>query len=144
MPQPTGGEPVNVMSAMSGWSTSALPTVDPPPVTTLSQPSGRPHSSSNISARAMAENGVWLAGFSTTGQPAAIAGATLWATRFSGKLNGLMAPTTPTGTRRTKPSLPSPDVAGVERHHLAGQRAGHGGGELERADRPGRPRPAPS
>ena len=60
------------------------------------------------SARAMAESGVWLAGFSTTGQPAAMAGATLWATRLSGKLNGVMAPTTPIGTRRVKPSLPSP------------------------------------
>ncbi len=56
----------------------------------------------------MAENGVWLAGFSTTGHPAAMAGASLWATRLSGKLNGLMAPTTPIGRRSVKPSLPSP------------------------------------
>ena len=41
MPQPTSGEPVNVISAMSAWSTSALPTVPPPPVTTLSQPGGQ-------------------------------------------------------------------------------------------------------
>ena len=53
-------------------------------------------------------NGVWLAGLSTTGQPAAIAGASLWATRLSGKLNGLIAPTTPIGTRSVKPILPSP------------------------------------
>ena len=59
-------------------------------------------------ASAIALNGVWLAGFSTTGQPAAIAGASLWATRLSGKLNGAIAPTTPMGTRRVKPSLPSP------------------------------------
>ena len=56
----------------------------------------------------MDENGVWLAGFSTTGQPAAMAGATLCTTRFSGKLNGAMAPTTPMGTRNVNPSLPSP------------------------------------
>src|SRR5947208_16626648 len=56
----------------------------------------------------MAESGVWLAGLSTTGQPAAIAGASLWATRFNGKLNGEMAPTTPIGNRRVNPSLPSP------------------------------------
>ena len=42
-------------------------------------------------ASAIAESGVWRAGLSTTGQPAAIAGATLWATRLSGKLNGLIA-----------------------------------------------------
>ena len=35
---------------------------------------------------------------------AAIAGATLCATRFSGKLNGVIARTTPAGTRRTKAS----------------------------------------
>ena len=35
--------------------------------------------------------------------PAASAGPTLWHTRFSGKLNGLMAATTPHGTRRVKP-----------------------------------------
>src|SRR6478672_2149438 len=56
----------------------------------------------------MADSGVWLAGLSTTGQPAAIAGASLWATRLSGKLNGLIAPITPIGTRSVKASLPSP------------------------------------
>ena len=34
--QPTSGEPVNVIRATSGWSTSAFPTVPPPPVTTCS------------------------------------------------------------------------------------------------------------
>ena len=70
----------------------ALPTDPPPPVTTLIQPGGRPHSSTSSSTSAMDENGVWLAGFCTTAQPAAMAGASLWATRFSGKLNGVMAP----------------------------------------------------
>ena len=37
-----------------------------------------------------------------------MAGASLWATRLSGKLNGEMAATTPTGTRRVKASRPSP------------------------------------
>ena len=32
----------------------------------------------------------------------------MWATRLSGKLNGEIAPTTPIGTRITKPTLPSP------------------------------------
>ena len=35
-PADVGGEPVNVIRAMSGWSTRALPTVPPPPVTTWS------------------------------------------------------------------------------------------------------------
>ena len=59
----------------------------------------------------MADSGVWLAGLSTSGQPAARAGATLWATRLRGKLNGVMPPTTPTGKRRVKASLPSPTSA---------------------------------
>ena len=71
-------------------------------------PLGRPHSSRSSSARAMADSGVCDAGFSTTGHPAAIAGASLCATRLSGKLNGLIAPTTPMGTRSVNPSLPSP------------------------------------
>ncbi len=108
MPQPTSGEPVKVMRATSGWSTSAFPTVPPPPVTTFSQPAGRSHSSSRTSASSSDVRGVCDAGFSTTGHPAAIAGATLWLTRFSGKLNGLIAPTTPTGTRSVNPSFPMP------------------------------------
>ncbi len=55
--------------------------------------------------------GVCDAGFSTTGHPAAIAGATLCATRLSGKLNGLIAPTTPMGIRSVNASLPSPTSA---------------------------------
>ena len=131
---PTSGEPVNVMRAMSSWSTSALPTVEPPPVTTCSHSAGRPQSSMSSSARAMPLNGVWLAGLSTTGQPAAIAGASLWATRLSGKLNGLIAPTTPIGTRSVKPSLPSPLAVASSGTMSPGQRAGLGGGEAERLD----------
>ncbi len=111
MPHPTSGDPVNVMSATSGCSTSALPTVPPPPVTTLRWPGGSPHSPSSSSASEIADSGVCDAGLSTTGQPAAIAGATLCATRLSGKLNGLIAPTTPTGSASVKPIFPSPTSA---------------------------------
>src|ERR671912_690688 len=114
IPQPTSGEPVNVIIATSRCITSGSPTAAPPPVTTLSHPGGRPHSSINSVARAMADSGVWLAGLSTTGQPAAIAGPTLWLTRVSGKLNGLMAPTTPTGAGGGHRPV---DVAGVARGH---------------------------
>ena len=100
-----------------------VPTVPPLPVTTFSRPGGSPHSSSSSSASAIAESGVCDAGFRTTGQPAAIAGAILWATRFSGKLNGLIAPTTPIGTRRVKPSFPAPASLRVHGDHLAGERA---------------------
>ena len=46
-------------------------------------------------------------GLSTIEQPAAMAGATLWAARLSGKLKGLMPATGPTGKRRVMPSRPT-------------------------------------
>ncbi len=93
--------------ATSSWVTRWLAT-RPLHVTTLSHPSGRPHSSSSIEASLSAVNGVADAGLSTTGHPAAMAGATLCDTRLSGKLKGEMAATIPMGTRCTKPSLPTP------------------------------------
>ena len=76
-------------------------------VTTLIHPGGRPASSKSRAMRS-AVSGVLDAGLRTTGQPAATAGAILWHTRLSGKLNGEIAPTTPIGTRLVKPSLPTP------------------------------------
>ena len=52
-----------------------------------------------------------LAGLSTTELPAAKAGPTLWQTRLSGKLKGVIAATTPQGTRSVKPSRPAPPGA---------------------------------
>jgi hypothetical protein len=85
-PQPTGGLPVNVSSLIRSSSTSGAA-------------SGRrrrhdgdrvlgPAASSTICASLSALIGVWLAGRSTIGLPAASAGATLCETRLSGKLNG--------------------------------------------------------
>ena len=45
----------------------------------------------------MVASGVWLAGRATTGQPAARAGAILRAWRRTGKFQGAMLATTPTG-----------------------------------------------
>ena len=42
-------------------------------------------------------------GLRTIGLPAAIAGASLWAARLSGKLNGLIAAIGPIGKRRVMP-----------------------------------------
>ena len=57
--------------------------------------------SATISASTSAASGVFNAGLSSIGAPTAIAGATLCATRFSGKLNGVIASTGPRGKRRT-------------------------------------------
>src|SRR3954453_6723075 len=109
-PQPTPLEPVNVISLTRSSSTRTSPSSEAGPTTTFSQPGGRPGSCSSSASRS-ADSGVWLAGFRTTAQPAARAGASLCATRLSGKLKGLIAPTMPTGCRSVKASLPVPACA---------------------------------
>ena len=107
IPQPTPLEPVKVIIRTRSSPTSTSPISAEGPTSTVSQPAGRPASCSS-SASSSADIGVWLAGLRTTGQPAASAGASLWATRLHGKLNGEMAPITPMGRRRVNAILPSP------------------------------------
>ncbi len=78
-----------------------------PPGTTLTAPAGKP-ASVRISARRRAGAGTCGAGLTTTQFPAARAGATLWATRFSGALNGVIAATVPTGHRVITAMTPAP------------------------------------
>ena len=47
-------------------------------------------------------------GFSTTVQPAASAGATFWANSMSGAFHGMIAATTPTGSRSVIVSRSAP------------------------------------
>ena len=97
---PVGVDPVSAILRMSGCSTMASPVAGPR--TTLITPSGRPPSIS-ASMQARVARGVVLAGFNTTVLPAAMAGATLFAARVSGKFHGTMAPQTPIGMRTTSP-----------------------------------------
>src|ERR1700757_1693575 len=73
MPQPTPLEPVNVIIRTRSSSTRTSPISADGPTRTVSQPGGRPASCSSSASRS-AESGVWLAGLSTTGQPAARGG----------------------------------------------------------------------
>ena len=57
------------------------------------------------------ESGVAGAGLRMIGAPTAIAGAILWAQRFSGKLNGAMPRTAPLGKRRVSASRPAPPAS---------------------------------
>ena len=66
------------------------------PCTTLSTPSGRPASWKSF-ARKTAALGSFSEGFSTTVLPHAMADATIQSGTITGKLNGVIAPTTPTG-----------------------------------------------
>ncbi len=70
----------------------------------LRMPSGRPASiAASPSIKALI--GVWDAGLSINAFIDAIAGATLWATRFRGKLNGDIPITTPSGNLLAIPNL---------------------------------------
>ena len=107
MLQPTPLEPVNVIIRTRSSSTRTSPISLDGPTRTVSHPAGSPACCSS-SASKSAESGVWLAGLSTTGHPAASAGASLCATRLHGKLKGEIAPTMPTGRRSVKAIFPSP------------------------------------
>jgi hypothetical protein len=65
-----------------------------------------PASSSN-SASLQAVSGVLVEGLRITALPAAKAGATLCVTVLSGELKGVIAATTPSGTRMVKPMRPA-------------------------------------
>ena len=69
-------------------------------ITTWKTPAGTPAAWTH-SANSSAASGVWLAGFSTTGQPAAMAGAIFRTASTSGKFHGEIAPTTPIGVFTT-------------------------------------------
>ncbi len=102
MPRPTAGLPVKLTSCMRGSVTRASPTTLPAPVTMFTAPAGTP-ASSKSRPKCSAVSGVGVGGLTTRVLPAARAGATLCASRLSGKLNGEMAATGPRGTRNQKP-----------------------------------------
>ncbi len=100
--QPTSGEPVKLSNlSRSSVVNRSAPSREQGRM--LNAPSGR-SVSARISPRIRAPIGVQLAGLRMNGQPTAMAGATLWATRFSGKLNGEMKLHGPIGKRRQTPS----------------------------------------
>ncbi len=80
MRRPACSEPVKLTMSTSGCPTMASPTTRPEPETRLKTPFGRPISCA-ASARKKALSGAISAGFNTTVQPAAKAGAilqTIW------------------------------------------------------------------
>jgi hypothetical protein len=89
----------------------AEPVVSPGPVTMLTTPSGSP-ASYRISPSSSAVNGVCSAGFKTTVQPAAIAGASFQPAITIGKFHGIICAHTPTGSRSVR-SSPGADTGMV-------------------------------
>src|SRR5437762_10131576 len=76
----------------------ALPTTLPRPGTIFSTPAGSPHSFA-YSANFRIDSEVFDAGFRMTVLPQASAGAIFHTASISGKFHGVIAPTTPTGSR---------------------------------------------
>ncbi len=89
---------MNAILATSGWLTSAAPASAPKPVTTFTTPGGKPASStSGIISSSDAE--VCSDGLITIVLPAASAGASFIEVSSSGEFQGVIAPTTPSGSR---------------------------------------------
>ena len=74
------------------------PASSPNPVTTLKTPSGKPARSTSA-ANSNVEAGACSAGLTTNVQPAASAGASFQLINSIGEFHGVIAPTTPTGSR---------------------------------------------
>ena len=96
--RPVTVSPVKAIFAMRGFAASALPISAPGPVTTLITPGGTTSSITSTSFRI--DHGVGEAGLRIEQFPAASAGASFQAAMSSGKLNGMICPTTPSGSRK--------------------------------------------
>ena len=114
MRRPTAVEPVKATLATSGWSTIRSPTTRPLPTTTLKTPSGIP-ASTTIFSSSTAVSGVSAAGLSTIELPAASAGASFQQAIGSGKFQGVINPTTPSGSRNVKSTPPSTGIVSPSR-----------------------------
>ena len=100
--RPVAVEPVNEIMSTRGSSASRCPVSCREEATTLSTPAGMSVSSATMRPRMVAVHGVSGAGLSTTVLPAASAGPTLARLICMGKFHGVIAPTTPAGSRRRK------------------------------------------
>ncbi len=90
--------PVKAILSTSGCATRAAPAVSPKPLIKLITPGGKPASIASSPIRS-AVSGVCSAGFMTTVLPQASAGPHFQASITSGKFQGMICPTTPTGCR---------------------------------------------
>ena len=91
---------MKLIISTSGCTDSWLPTPAPSPFTRLKTPAGTPASSST-SAKTIDDKGAISEGFSTQVSPASSAGITFSVTWFIGQFQGVIRPTTPTGSHAT-------------------------------------------
>ena len=99
------GEPVNEMRRAPGCRVSAAPISSPIPCTTLKTPGGTPASATR-SQRSEHERGDHSAGFRTTVQPAASAGAVFQVESMKGAFQGVITTAGPLGIRTTRFRVP--------------------------------------
>src|SRR5919109_2952843 len=97
--RPTSVDPVKAILSTRGEITSSSPAAAPGPDSTLTTPSGMP-ASRQIRPTISDDRGVYQAGLRITAFPAAVAGAIFHAAIWSGKLHGVIAAHTPSGTPR--------------------------------------------
>jgi hypothetical protein len=97
--RPVAVEPVNATLLTPLCDASAAPVSRESPVTTLTTPGGNPAWSIS-SANPSVDAGQCSDGLITIVQPAASAGASFHVMSSSGEFHGVMAATTPTGSRR--------------------------------------------
>jgi hypothetical protein len=97
--RPVTVSPVKEIFAMRGFAANALPTSAPGPVTTLITPGGTTSSITSTSFRI--DHGVGEAGLRIAQFPAAKCGGQFPGRHEQlGKLNGMICPTTPRGSRK--------------------------------------------
>ena len=94
--RPVVVSPVKAILRIRGLEASGLPASTPKPLTTLMTPAGSRSLMSSISTRI--EDGVCSAGLRTTALPAASAGASFQTAIRMGKFQGMIWPTTPSGS----------------------------------------------
>ena len=94
--RPVVVSPVKAILRIRLDEASGLPASTPKPLTTLSTPGGSRSAISSISS--MIDAGVCSAGLSTTALPAASAGASFQVAIRIGKFQGMIWPTTPSGS----------------------------------------------
>src|SRR5258706_16160092 len=112
---PTRSEPVNVTRSILGSVVKRSP-ISTPPVITLRTPGGSPASAATSPSKS-ASSGVNGDGFRTIVQPETSAGPSFTRFRKKGKLNGVIAATTPAGSRTftVMPSVFLPLQSGMTR-----------------------------
>src|SRR5947209_80795 len=108
---PVATEPTNPIAWTPGWLASASPATGPAPGTKLNTPGGG-SVSAMISVSSAQQAVVVGAGTHTTALPAASAGANSSAPIVYGQFQGLITPTTPSGTRRVSTRRPAAVDAG--------------------------------